>query len=303
MDLDRDGIPDIVSGSYSPGHLYVFRGLGAGKFAEATEIRDFKGRKIHAGRIDRRGEPIGIENLAASPHVVDWDGDGDLDLLVGNILGHVILIPGERRDGKEVFGPRRVRLEAAGELITVGDGDAGPTTADWDGDGRVDLIVGGGDGRVQLFRNVADAGPPVYAAGVDLVGPARDLWEPTLHDGERPVRPAARAKPCVVNYDGDGLLDLLVGDLQPMRQRERSLGPKELARLKEIEVELAEVEARINAYFRRLAEEKRDFDPEAADYVVLGDRQGRLLKERGDLRPGETLHGFVFFYKRLPTGR
>ena len=40
MDYDADGILDFISGSYDPGDLYLFRGLGKGEYAARELLRD-----------------------------------------------------------------------------------------------------------------------------------------------------------------------------------------------------------------------------------------------------------------------
>ena len=46
MDFDGDGTLDLISGSYDPGELYLFRGRGHGKFASSEVIKDKSGRAI-----------------------------------------------------------------------------------------------------------------------------------------------------------------------------------------------------------------------------------------------------------------
>ena len=46
MDFDGDGKLDLVSGSYDPGEVYLFRGLGRGKFAAREVICDKAGKPI-----------------------------------------------------------------------------------------------------------------------------------------------------------------------------------------------------------------------------------------------------------------
>ena len=74
MDLDGDGL-DVISGSW-PGELYFFRRESDGKFAAGEKLKDPSGTPISFGS-------------ASTVFAVDWDSDGDLDLLLGNINGGV----------------------------------------------------------------------------------------------------------------------------------------------------------------------------------------------------------------------
>jgi hypothetical protein len=184
VDLDGDGRRDLISGSW-PGELYFFRGLEGNRFAAAEVLKDAKGNPIKLGS-------------ASAVFAADWRGKGVLDLIVGNIEGDVYLVPNEGRKTKPAFG-KAEKLRADGKEIKVA-GDSGPCVADWDGDGRLDLLVGAGDGSVTLFRNTGKG----LAAGQVLV-PAmnRDAKAPCV---------GHRTKVCVVDYNGDGRPDLLVGD-------------------------------------------------------------------------------------------
>ncbi len=92
MDLDDDGRRDVISGSYWPGHISWFRGLADGEFEMGRELLDVDGKPLHAGRPWPSEKKPDLDSLAAAPWMIDWDDDGDLDLLVGNIAGHVVLI-------------------------------------------------------------------------------------------------------------------------------------------------------------------------------------------------------------------
>ena len=46
MDFDGDGRLDLISGSYDPGELYLFRGSGRGAFEAPEVIKDKDGRPI-----------------------------------------------------------------------------------------------------------------------------------------------------------------------------------------------------------------------------------------------------------------
>lgn len=191
MDLDADGRNDVISGSW-PGEIHWFRRRPNGTYAPAETLRTASGA-VNVGK-------------ASSVAVADWDGDRDLDLVVGTIEGSVFLVPNVGSPTKPLFGGGAA-VTAAGKVIRV-DSDAGPAVADWDGDGRADLLVGAGAGGVTWFRNTGVAGRPELAAGVPLLGDAA-----MQVDGE-PKRSAGRSKPAVADWNGDGLPDLIVGDFR-----------------------------------------------------------------------------------------
>jgi len=143
VDLDADGNDEIISGSYWPGHVFVFQGLGEGKFAKGRKLEDSSGKRLIASKPWKNEREPDVDSLAAAPWMVDWDADGHLDLLVGNIAGRVILIRNVGTATEAKFETGRTALQAGGRAIQVPGGDAGPHTADWDGDGKWDLLVGG----------------------------------------------------------------------------------------------------------------------------------------------------------------
>jgi hypothetical protein len=197
VDLDGDGIGDLLTGCYE-GELYFFKGKGKGEFAAPVKLQ-------------REGKDI---NLGPSSTVfaADWRGTGRLDLLVGNMQGDLYLLPNDGTKAKPAYGAPR-RLEAGGQPIKAPHhGDSQPIAVDWDGDGLLDLIVAWGDGSVVWYRNVGSRTEPKLAQGVTLV--QRAPW-PNYDDNAPPGRdnkPGVRAKVCVVDWNGDGHLDLLVGD-------------------------------------------------------------------------------------------
>src|SRR5262249_6400843 len=101
------------------------------------------------------------------------------------------------------------RLEAGGKPIELPEGDVHPVLADWDRDGKPDLLVGTGAGSVLWCRNVGTRAAPRLAAPRVLV-PASPAAKKggALKEGQWGIR----AKICVTDWDGDGWPDLLLGD-------------------------------------------------------------------------------------------
>jgi hypothetical protein len=195
VDLDGDGRTDVLSGSW-PGEIYFFRRQADGKFAAGVQL------------VGKDGKPLNVGSGSAAS-AADFNGDGAIDLIVGNVLGEVWLIPNDGKGKELTFGTPR-RLEADGKPIRV-ERDAAPVVADWDGDGRLDLIVGAEDGSVVWYRNVGSATEPKLEAARQLVGKSPVGWG--SDDKRGPRDRGLRAKPCVFDWDGDGRLDLLLGDI------------------------------------------------------------------------------------------
>lgn len=174
MDIDADGINDILSGCYSQkgqedmvGSFWVLKGLGEGKFAKATELMGTDGKllRVHAKFDDRNAQLT--ENICTRPFAVDWDGDGDLDILSGNFKGTFFLFVGE---GKGKFQPQAVALKTAdGKDLKTGGVHSDPFVIDWDGDGDLDLVASSSTGEIVWAENTAETGAPKLTAFRTLI--------------------------------------------------------------------------------------------------------------------------------------
>lgn len=225
MDLDGDGQRDVISGSW-PGQLYVFLGKADGTFAKARTLKDKDGDDIEVGN-------------ATVPFVVDWEGDGDLDLLVGDILGQVHLLRNESGDKRLQWGDAK-SLMAEAQAIRIPGGDSGPVVVDWDADGRHDLIVGAGDGSVLFFKNLSRDGAPLLRAADTLVPASKEY--PSSNDKQAQTSPCgSRAKIATADWNADGKLDLLLGDFGMGTPRLIELTEKDEARRDELKARLEEL--------------------------------------------------------------
>jgi hypothetical protein len=130
---------------------------------------------------------------------VDWDNDGDKDLIVGENNGNV-------RYYQNIGTPSVPNLhyvglmQAGGVTIDVGDYST-PCVTDWNGDGLLDLLVGESDGVINLYLNQGTATNPVL----------RDMG--LLNAGGATLDVGYRSAPAVADFNGDGVKDLISGEM------------------------------------------------------------------------------------------
>jgi hypothetical protein len=164
----------------------------------------------------------------ATPYAVDWDGDGLEDIVSGNSAGYIAFI--KNLGGSPTRWAAPVYLSAAGQLIREQAGPNGSiqgpaeakwgysilSVADWDGDGLPDIMTNGIWGKVVWYKNIGTRTAPRLAAGrpVELApgSPAQkapwNWWSPQ----GRELVSQWRTTPQMVDWNGDGLMDLVMSD-------------------------------------------------------------------------------------------
>ena len=222
MDVNGDGKLDVLSGSYSrhdkdmAGLFQVLYGEGDGKYRKAEALKGTDGEPLILPRkaSDEEAEDDNdlLVRICTRPTAVDFDGDGQLDIVSGNFAGTFFLFKGEG-DGK--FAPNATPLvDRKGQELRV-DMHSDPVFFDWDGDGDLDLLSGTAQGGVMLATNVGGANAPAFDGFVKVLphaGDHGDIPSGVTADDSHLTKPGRATRIWVDDVNGDGKADLLIGD-------------------------------------------------------------------------------------------
>jgi hypothetical protein len=204
-DFDGDGDLDLICGEFLD-KLTWFENTGTREKPEFAEGRFLTN---HEGIIRMDLEMI-------IPVAIDWDKDGDVDLITGDEDGRVALIENTGKINRRmpvfnspVYFQQEAGLLKFGALVT-------PFSVDWDNDGDQDLICGNTAGYIGFIENLDNGNPPkwnkpVYLETKDgpvrimagkngsIQGPAEFKWGYTTLT--------------VADWDDDGLNDVIVNSI------------------------------------------------------------------------------------------
>ncbi|HLO53024.1 MAG TPA: T9SS type A sorting domain-containing protein [Saprospiraceae bacterium] len=201
VDADGDGDRDIIvttnneSSGESENHIWLYKNIGS------DDAPQFKFEKKNF-LID---EMLNFNN-GSHPAFADINGDGLQDILVGS------------NGIQKIFGEKENRLYL---LLNTGTKDApayyladedylefskynditgrfGPAFGDLDGDGDLDLLIGDVSGNLFYLENIGGKGNPM-----EFKAPIYKYFD---------INIGQNAKPQIVDLDGDGLLDIVIGE-------------------------------------------------------------------------------------------
>ncbi len=212
-DFDNDGDLDLLCGEFLDGFTY-FQNIGTRTepvYAAAQKLKNVA------------GDPLVMHLQMITPTAIDWDADGDLDLIVGDEDGRVAFIEnnGELRDNQPVFNDP-VYFQQQADTLKFG-ALATPFVYDWDNDGDEDILCGNTAGNIGFFENLGNRenGLPRWAApkllnvrtGADSLKPFR-----VMAGESGSTQGPAEAKwgyttLSVADWDGDGDGDIIYNSI------------------------------------------------------------------------------------------
>jgi len=246
VDWDKDGNVDILSGCYwsmddQAGHIEMLAGQGDMDFAAATPLLTSSGIPVvNVRRQDDSEEEDSEEdsgddsaeseaeptyewrNICTQQHAVDYDGDGDLDLVTGCMQSEFFFVENSEEDGVPALSDNPVQLE-----VTVPGGHSAPHLADWDGDGDLDLLSGSSSGGVYLSENIGTRQVPEWAPFQPLIESTTGIGHEQTTDGDKEIVPSSGTRIWTTDWNGDGQLDLLVGDNVTISNRNPDVNEEE----------------------------------------------------------------------------
>ncbi len=183
FDWDEDGVLDIISGSMGR-RLYFYKGQMVKGELRFHPPKNFRYDGVDLNLPDR-----------LFPAILDWDKDGIADIMVSNHPGNVVVYKGNRT---LELGKPDTLMHVGDSAIIIQDywerkkgNRSGYATADWNNDGHPDLVIYMFHRGVFLFLN----------NGTNKFGPPQLLVPLYSH----------LAGPSVIDWDKDGILDLLIG--------------------------------------------------------------------------------------------
>ena len=316
FDWDKDGDLDLVVGQ-EDGRVALWDNTGA--MAERMPV--FSPPRF----FQQEADAVKVGALC-TPSSVDWDGDGDEDLVAGDTAGYINFL--ENLDGGDPpsWAPPRY-LSADGEIIRIQAGPNGSIqgpceakwgytvldVADWNHDGLEDIVINSIWGKVLWYENTGTHAAPELAQAqpveVEWEGaapkPAWNWWTP---EGKQLVT-QWRTSPVVIDLNGDGLNDLVMLDHEgylAFFERRRSGDRLDLLPGKHIFLDEKGGPLRLNAGDAGKSGRRKltlaDWDQDGKIDILINSKNIDLLRNVGDADRPYVFHNCDMVHPRILAG-
>jgi hypothetical protein len=296
VDWNNDGNLDILSGCYwtdktDAGRIQILAGKGELDFEEAVDLMSGTEKPLENVVLSDGGDQgmpdNQLKNICTQQHAVDYDNDGDLDLVVGCFDRNFFYYENEGSSKENKLAEKPVEMK-----LVSPDMHAAPHLVDFDGDGDLDFLTGGHSGGVYISVNDGSREEPKYGEFTLLVEKPENSSEPQRPDA---VQLNGSTRVWATDFNGDGLMDLLVGDSTQLSQ------PKDGMTEEEFEKKSAEHKKKLFRLIVRdqeLRESGREMDDETRE--KFSNIIGELFEANQKFEDSEST-GFVWLILQKPN--
>lgn len=291
MDFNKDGYCDLLAAGYA-GIVYLFYGKKDGSLEEPVVLKDKTGTDIHSGMYFdfKKSNYVTVREIDNNDKLdfaraVDFDNDGDLDLLLSGKKGVKL---------RENIGSKRKPVFAAANIDITTKYQA-YDFVDWDGDGLKDLVCGAKEGGVYYYKNTGKKKKPAFGKAVCILD--KSAFENKEKGGN-----VGLCQVAVTDYNKDGKLDLVVGNPNTVNEKKFILTDAMRKEKAELDKQMKEIRSGLDKYMEMYA--KKYDDDTNKIYAAMGkdenvkkiqDKLMPMYKKLGKYKSkGGIRHGYVF---------
>ncbi len=277
------------------------------KFAPATALLNADGKPLENSVLPGGNDDPNItNNICTQQHAVDYDGDGDLDIVVGSFGPHFFLYQndGDAKNPKLSNAPVQLPIKSP-------DYHSAPHFVDLDGDGLLEFVTGSSNGKVYISRNEGTRAEPRWSdfqVLLDIQG-KNELF--SAEDSVKP-EPGTSTRVWTTDWNGDGMLDVVIGDSITISSPAAGLSNEEFeAKQKDWQEAMQKVQEAMTKdnlsqrYYDAIQSGDGDVDKDLeAAYLKVSQELNELYQSRSKwIKERRTGHVWVYLQKARAVGQ